>query len=278
MRKHLILVYALIALFFLAGFTSSDQVVIDTITKRIEKLESDYSFLANMETQNATDIYSLKSMYAYGCFDATKPNSGFARIDNEKGIFYVTLDSVIKSNNSYNLNFLIGNPQYCTYKGLNIDLIYNTALGSKSLTEWFKLEKSLTTKLQNTILTPGAWNPVSVNIPVSNITDIAYIEFKFSIDAVSMTVLSNTSSTNTPEMIINNSAQTVIESKIDGDFEGTNYGNIYKLWNGQIWQQTSYEYHYHYAYSPNVIIYKSGNAYKMKIDGVNDTIMVKQLK
>ncbi|NRF93863.1 hypothetical protein HQN89_23270 [Paenibacillus frigoriresistens] len=38
----------------------------------------------------------------------------------------------------------------------------------------------------------------------------------------------------------------VIESRIDGDFEGYDQGKIYKLMNGQIWKQTSYNYHYHF--------------------------------
>ena len=45
----------------------------------------------------------------------------------------------------------------------------------------------------------------------------------------------------------------VIESQIDGDFEGWEGETIFKLTNGQIWQQTSYAYHYHYAFMPDVL-------------------------
>src|SRR5688572_22931042 len=41
--------------------------------------------------------------------------------------------------------------------------------------------------------------------------------------------------------------QSVIESKVDGDFEGWEGETIVKLMNGQVWQQTEYYYHYHYA-------------------------------
>jgi hypothetical protein len=70
----------------------------------------------------------------------------------------------------------------------------------------------------------------------------------------------------------------VIESHIDGDFEGWEGETIFKLDNGQIWQQASYAYTYHYAYHPKVLIYRSGGGYKMKVDGVDDALPVKRLK
>lgn len=70
----------------------------------------------------------------------------------------------------------------------------------------------------------------------------------------------------------------IIESKIDGDFEGWDGETIFKLSNSQVWQQDSYDYHYHYAYSPDVLIYKSGSRYKMKVKGVDEEIFVKRIK
>ncbi|HHT9138744.1 MAG TPA: hypothetical protein ACFYEK_16055 [Candidatus Wunengus sp. YC60] len=46
------------------------------------------------------------------------------------------------------------------------------------------------------------------------------------------------------------SSPDVIESHIEGDFEGWEGETIFKLDNGQIWQQSSYDYTYHYAYHP----------------------------
>lgn len=74
------------------------------------------------------------------------------------------------------------------------------------------------------------------------------------------------------------SSASVIETKIEGDFEGWEGETIFKLDNGQIWQQESYAYTYHYAYRPDVLIYKSGTRYKMKVEGVKDEIYVKRLK
>jgi peptidoglycan hydrolase-like protein with peptidoglycan-binding domain len=70
----------------------------------------------------------------------------------------------------------------------------------------------------------------------------------------------------------------VIETKIEGEFEGWDGETIFLLDNGQIWQQSSYDYTYHYAYRPDVLIYKSGGEYKMKVEEVDDTISVIRLK
>ncbi|WP_227766366.1 stalk domain-containing protein [Zhaonella formicivorans] len=70
----------------------------------------------------------------------------------------------------------------------------------------------------------------------------------------------------------------VIESRIDGEFEGWDGDTIFKLMNGQIWQQSSFSYVYHYAYMPKVTIYKSGTLYKMKVEGVDKEISVIRLK
>jgi hypothetical protein len=61
----------------------------------------------------------------------------------------------------------------------------------------------------------------------------------------------------------------VIESRIDGEYKGWEGNTIYKLRNGQIWQQSSYHYHYHYAYSPEVLIYND-SGFKMKVVGDDD--------
>lgn len=73
-------------------------------------------------------------------------------------------------------------------------------------------------------------------------------------------------------------ASSVIETQIDGDFEGWEGETIVKLMNGQIWQQTEYHYHYHYAFMPKVLIYRSGGGYKMKVEGVEKAVGVERLR
>ena len=70
----------------------------------------------------------------------------------------------------------------------------------------------------------------------------------------------------------------VYETQIDGDFEGWDGETIFKMTDGSIWQQSSYDYTYHYAYRPDVIIYsKSGQTY-MKVEGVDDEIAVRRIR
>ena len=69
----------------------------------------------------------------------------------------------------------------------------------------------------------------------------------------------------------------LIESRIEGEFEGWDGETIFKLANGQIWQQVSFAFTYHYAFRPKVTIIKTHGAYKMLVDGVSGTIFVKRL-
>ena len=70
----------------------------------------------------------------------------------------------------------------------------------------------------------------------------------------------------------------IIEAHIDGEFEGWDGETIFKLDNGQIWQQDSYSYTYHYAYRPKTLIVPSNAGYRMIVEGVSDSITVRRLK
>jgi hypothetical protein len=70
----------------------------------------------------------------------------------------------------------------------------------------------------------------------------------------------------------------VTESQIDGDFDGWEGETIIKLMNGQIWQQSEYHYEYHYAFMPQVLIYRSGGGYKMKVEGTDQAVGVQRLR
>lgn len=70
----------------------------------------------------------------------------------------------------------------------------------------------------------------------------------------------------------------VIESKIDGEFECWEGDTVFQLMNGQIWQQTDFQYRYCYKFMPDVLIYQSGGVYRMKVDGVDGTVAVRRLR
>lgn len=73
-------------------------------------------------------------------------------------------------------------------------------------------------------------------------------------------------------------ANDVIETNIDGEFNGWEGETIFKLRNGQIWQQSSYAYTYHYSYNPRVLIVPSRSGYIMQVEGVSGTISVQRLR
>jgi hypothetical protein len=69
-----------------------------------------------------------------------------------------------------------------------------------------------------------------------------------------------------------------IESNISGDFSGWDGETVFKLDNGQIWQQENYSYHYHYAYHPSVLIVQKRGCCSLMVDGESESICVKRLK
>jgi hypothetical protein len=69
-----------------------------------------------------------------------------------------------------------------------------------------------------------------------------------------------------------------VESTIQGDFEGWDGETVFKLDNGQIWQQATYDYMYSYEYRPDVTIYQTSAGCTMKVEGEDETVEVKRIK
>jgi hypothetical protein len=69
-----------------------------------------------------------------------------------------------------------------------------------------------------------------------------------------------------------------IESTIVGDFNGWDGETIFKLVNGQIWEQVEYSYTYSYSYRPDVTIYQVNGGCRMKVEDEDETIMVRRIK
>jgi|SRR3989339_1907064 len=59
----------------------------------------------------------------------------------------------------------------------------------------------------------------------------------------------------------------VIESNINGAFNGWHGHSKYKLNNGQVWEQVVYKYEYSYSYCPHVLIYGTSNGIVMDVEG-----------
>ena len=69
-----------------------------------------------------------------------------------------------------------------------------------------------------------------------------------------------------------------IETYISDNFEGWTGNTIWKMDNGQVWQQAEYSYHYHYAYHPQVFIFPSNGEWFMRVEGDDGQIKVQRLK
>jgi hypothetical protein len=65
----------------------------------------------------------------------------------------------------------------------------------------------------------------------------------------------------------------VIESRINGDFNGWEGNSKYQLLNGQTWQQSTYKYQYKYAYMPAAVVYYARSGYKMRVAGTTATVL-----
>lgn len=70
----------------------------------------------------------------------------------------------------------------------------------------------------------------------------------------------------------------VIESQVDGEFEGWDGDTVVKLMNGQEWQQADAHYYYHYAFMPDVLVYPSNGVWKMSVEGTDRAVRVTRLK
>ena len=72
--------------------------------------------------------------------------------------------------------------------------------------------------------------------------------------------------------------QPIIESTIFSTFEGLNEGNIYKLANGQIWEQVEPWVWVWIWINPKVTIYAASGAYKMIVENIEHPVLVRRLK
>ena len=69
---------------------------------------------------------------------------------------------------------------------------------------------------------------------------------------------------------VGNHCSPAVETQIEGEFNGWDNEVIYKMTNGDIWQQENYHYHYHYAYRPNVVIYSTSTGCHIKVEDDDD--------
>lgn len=60
-------------------------------------------------------------------------------------------------------------------------------------------------------------------------------------------------------------------------FAGLNHGNIYRLDNGQVWEQTEFYIHHYTSVMPNVVIWNDGVTDMLKVEGIDKAVAVRRL-
>ena len=70
--------------------------------------------------------------------------------------------------------------------------------------------------------------------------------------------------------------ESAIETFIDGDFDGWEGNTVFRLQNGQVWQQASPSARYLFAHAPKVTISKA--PYRMRVDGMTVEVAVRRLR
>ncbi len=68
-----------------------------------------------------------------------------------------------------------------------------------------------------------------------------------------------------------------VDSHIVGAFTGWRGRTLFKLRNGQLWQQEGYGHRYRYSFMPRVLITRSGDRYDMLVEGVDIPVPVRRL-
>lgn len=72
--------------------------------------------------------------------------------------------------------------------------------------------------------------------------------------------------------------QGVIESTIVSKFTGLKAGNVYKLANGQIWEQVE-PWGWGWVWvNPAIMIYSTPGGYKMKVENIEHPVIVRRIK
>ena len=78
--------------------------------------------------------------------------------------------------------------------------------------------------------------------------------------------------------VTRSSCEPAIESTIAGDFNGWDGETVFKLANGQIWEQAEEDVMSSYSYMPDVTIYSTSSGCRMKVEDEDETILVKRIR
>lgn len=69
-----------------------------------------------------------------------------------------------------------------------------------------------------------------------------------------------------------------LESQISGESKGYKQGMLFKLTNGQIWEQTDGWFFFFFQVMPKVTIFQTNGFTKLKIEGMDQAVTVKRIR
>ena len=79
--------------------------------------------------------------------------------------------------------------------------------------------------------------------------------------------------------VLANKMEEVVESTLDGEFRGWSGKTTFTLINGQIWQQDTFStLTANSVNRPTVFIYKTKDGYKLQVEDVEETLLVRRLR
>lgn len=156
-------------------------------------------------------------------------------------------------------------------------LLFFLALFALGFVSFATAQKAQLTLTADQVMTPQEMRETGV----STLTAVQRQAFNDWLNRYTTTVFQiarQQQSTNSETTSVRSSCSPAIESTISGEIEGWEGETVFKLDNGQIWQQAEYDYTYFYAYRPDVTIYQTSAGCRMKVEDETDTVLVKRIK
>ena len=117
-------------------------------------------------------------------------NHGYREIQTSSGSFLISVKSFkpVFGGSGYRLTFHIGNPNYASYRGINLKLSWGEKYNEKSLQSYDQWKQALRTATfkYNGKFNPGAWTEFGVDVPAESAKELGYLECEMEMDAVEL--------------------------------------------------------------------------------------------
>jgi hypothetical protein len=162
---------------------TSTAAQIEDLRKQLKKAQDDINALS-------ADLYKHlgESKNETVLFDPAAQGSYFG-VTSIIGPLLVVFDSVDPYLNGFTVHFRIGNPHVATISGYTITAEWNYKYPDglvaplEAFTKWYA-DRKVRTFTPNVPLRPGAWTPLSINLPDTTVQNIQSLSVRVSVTAV----------------------------------------------------------------------------------------------